>query len=340
MVGVTRRARLLRFLAGLMGAAAILAVPTACATEHSLKVMKVEEARVAFPEASNQSPILRMDRPYFDADSRLRWDDAVFHGLPGGCDPARLQAGATGPAVPVQRNRLRSPRVNERRCPRVAGRAPEATLVGIDGTGAVSWQRSLAFPSGTHALDQRLIGASPEGLVLSSLEVWSPFTGETVVPARTHPVGPDARPVPDHQFESAALYDPRRRRVLVFDAEVTLLRHTGGLHRFDPATGSMDLLEEVSMGWLGAYDRVEAMVLSPDGNYLFLARQRSFRGPGFVSLEVFDMEARRAVFEARHGEGHSCSDPQVVSGPSGHIGFAYRDASTGHHVLVHYRMGP
>ena len=82
------------------------------------------------------------------------------------------------------------------------------------------------------------------------------------------------------------------------------------------------------------------MALSPDGRHLFLARQRSFRGPGFVSLEVFDLEAGRPVFEARHGEGHSCSDPQVVAGPAGHIGFAYRDASTGHHVLVHYRMEP
>ena len=211
---VTRPGTFLRLHAGFTGAAALLAVPAACATEPSLKVVKVEEARVAIPDPSNQPPALRLDRPYFDADRRLRWDATVIRGgLGGGCDSAGLRTGAGGPALPVQRNRLRAPRVDEWRCPRVAGRPAEARLMGIAETGAVSWQRGLAFPSGTNALDQWLIGASPEGLVLSSLEVWSPSTGVTLVPARTHPVGPEARPVPDHQFQSAALYDPRRRQV-------------------------------------------------------------------------------------------------------------------------------
>jgi hypothetical protein len=327
MLGVTLRwPTVVQLHANLMGAVATLAIPSACATESPLKVVKVEEARVTFPDASTQPPVPRVDRPYFDADGRLRWDDRVVRGgRSGGCD---------------WRTRLRAPRVDERRCPRAVGPGTEATLVGLDDKGAVTWQRALAFPSGGQALEQWLIGSSPAGLVLSSLEVRSPSTGNTLVPARTHPVGPDSRPVPDHQFQSAALYDPRRRHVLVFDADVTLVSRRGGLNQFDPATGSIELLNGVSGGWLGTYDRVEAMEMRPDGRYLFLAQQRSVRGPGFVSLAIFELEARRIVFEARHGEGHYCSDPQVVVGPAGHVGLAYRDANTGHHVLVHYRMEP
>ena len=333
MAGVTRRVPRVVRLLGLTLCGGLL-VPAACATEPALRMTTVAETRVPFPGPPAATP--RVDRPCFDADGRLRWDDTVVHVQPtGGCDTVPPQRGPGGTLLRPRRNRLQSPRVDERRCPRAGGPATDGTLVGIDVMGAATWQRPLTFASDAHAVEQWLIGASPDGLVLSSLEVWSPATGETLVPARTQPVGAESRPVPTHRFQAAAVYDPRRRQVYVFDADVTLLRRAGGLQRFDPASGSLEMLQEVSGGWAGTYDRVEAMAV--DGRHLFLARQRSTRGASFVSLAVFDLEARRVVFEARHGEGHFCSDPQVVVGPAG-IGFAYRDQSDAAHVLVHYRM--
>jgi hypothetical protein len=337
MFGVTRRLPRVLQLAGLPVCGGALLVPvTACATEAAPKMVTVAETRVPFPVASDVTP--RVDRPYFAPDGRLRWDDTVIHVQPtGACDTVPPGTAPGGAPLRPRRNRLQAPRVDERRCPRAGGPGTEGTLVGIDGSGAATWQRPLAFDSGGRPLEQWLIGASPDGLVVSSLEVWSPATGQTVVPARTHPAGPDSRPVPSHQFQHAAAYDPRRRQVYVFDADVTLVRRAGGLHRFDPGTGALELIQDVSAGWTGTYDRVEAMALTPDGRHLLLARQRSTRGPASVSLAVFDLDARQTVFEAEHGKGHHCSDPQVIAGPAG-VGFAYRDANTAEHVLVHYRM--
>lgn len=287
--------------------------------QSRVQARKLGEERITPPE-----PGPRVDRVSFDAAGRLRFDGEPLSPEQGGCTRAV---------------RMLAPRVDERSCPRGAGGpGTDISLQGVGRGGKIAWQRPLAFPSGARRLDRRLIGAGPGGLVLSDLEVWSPRTGKTLVAARTHPVGPEGRPVPDLQFVGSALYDARRKAFYVFEAEVTLVRRAGGLYRVDPSTAGKELIHPVSATLLGGYDRIEEMALGAGGRYLLLAQKLAVRGPGSVSLAVFDLERREVVFLERHGEGRSCADPQVVAGPGGEVGFAYRDLGSGQLVLVHYRL--
>lgn len=295
---------------------------------------KLGEERFAFGEGA----AARVDRLDFDAKGRPRWDQRALNAaaIPA-CD-AGTSGGREDRLEPnTRRVVMLSPRVDERRCPR-AGGGSEAWLFGFDAAGAVTWQRPLAFHSGERKIEQWLLGAAPEGLVLSSLEVWSPGSGETIVPARTHPVGPEQRPVPDHQATGAAIYHPSRGEVLFFSAEVSLLRRDGGLYRFDLKSGAQELLRPVSAGLLGTHENVEAMALAPGGNLLLLARRSTVRDASPVSVAAFDLDRRRYVFEERHGEGHACSEPRVVVGPGGKVAFSYRNENQRQHVVVSYEL--
>lgn len=281
----------------------------------------------------------RVGLSYFDDAAQPAWNDMPIHQrATGACDTDPAQRSADGRALYPRRTRMLGPRVDERQCPRPGGAGTDATLIGFDSTGTVTWQRPLAFISGERRIDQWLIGATPEGLVLSSLEVWSPRTGETVVPARTHPVGIERRPVPDEQLTGTAVYHPKRREILLFAADVTLIRRQGGLYRIDLGTGTHELLRAVSAGLTGTYERAEAMALSADGRLLFLARRSTVRDSSPVSFAVFDLESRRYVFQERHGEGHACSEPRVVAGPAGQVAFSYRDHSDRQNVVVTYHV--
>ena len=311
-----------------------------CWAQPAVRVMRLEETRIAFPEEHDGMPEPRVNRAYFDATNALRWDDrAVHQEATGDCDTPSTWLAPNGRRLFSRRTRMLGPRVDERRCPRSGRPGTDIALVGFDADGRVKWQRPLMFRSGEYAIDQTLIGTTPEGLVLSDLEVCSPSTGETIVPARTHRSGgPESRPVPDHHFVSSALYHPKRNEFLVFDAEVTLVHREGGLYRIDARTGAKELLWGVAATLIGTYDRVEEIALSRNGNFVLLAQREAVRGPSSVSVAVLDLEAGRRVFEQRHGRGHACAAPQVLAGDDGHVGFAYRDEHTREHVLVHYRL--
>ena len=139
------------------------------------------------------------------------------------------------------------------------------------------------FRSNEVEIEQWLIGATPRALVLSSLEVWSPASGETLEPAPVHQAA--GRPVPDHHFSTSALYLPATREWLAFEAEVTLVRRTGGIHRVDRAAGRR-LWSPVSATLLGTYDRVEAMAPGADGRFALLALRQETRGPSSVAVAV------------------------------------------------------
>ncbi|HEX9667937.1 MAG TPA: hypothetical protein VGC93_00515, partial [Thermoanaerobaculia bacterium] len=256
----------------------------------------------------------------------------------GACDTQPPQRGPGGFPLHPRRVRMLAPRVDERRCAR-AGGAPgtDLALVGF-AAGRPVWQRPLAFASGPWRLDRQLIGAAREGLVLSDLEVWSPASGKTIVPARTHAVAGESRRVPDHEVHGAALYHPRRRAVYLFAADVTLLRRDGGVFRLDLASGERTLVVPVATTLLGGFDRVEEMALAGGGRYLLLAQRLETRGPGAASLAVVDLESGERVFVARHGEGHVCADPRLVAGAGRDFGFAYRDGTERRWVVVHYRL--
>ncbi len=109
----------------------------------------------------------------------------------------------------------------------------------------------------------------------------------------THLVGTPGRPVPDYDEAGPGAYNPAREEILIFNADVTLIRRRGGLYRFDPATGERELLRSVAATPLGTYQHPELLAIDPTGHFVFLARRSTARGPSTVSLAVFDLHRRR-----------------------------------------------
>lgn len=310
------------------------------AAAATVQVVKHTAQTMRFPGDPGESAAPRVNRPFFDQAGQLRWADGLVHGeATGSCDTQPPQQNANGYPIYPRQTRLFAPRVDERLCSR-AGAPTEIALVGIDNDGKKSWERQTTFHSGSHRIDQRLIGASADGLVLSSLEVWSPKSGETLVPAATRAIPSEARAVPQHTYWGAALYHPLGKRIYVFEAEVTLTTRQGGLYEINPANGSKILIHPVATTWLRGFDRIEAMAVTPDGRYLMLAQRLSFRGPTDVSLALLDLSTRRIVWHDRFCQrgNEICADPQVVVSPKGAIGFSYGNLNRREHQLVFYEL--
>lgn len=288
-------------------------------------VMKVREQKLAVTLSSARS-----GQPAFDVAGRLRWEDSPASHPDNGVCPA-------GATVEKRAIHLAVPRVEEVRCVRPGAR-PEAALVGFDAAGRSVWRRTLGFRSGTYTFDELVVGASREGIVLNNLTVLAPATGAVVLPPTTHPVEAKGRPVPDHDFTQAAIYLPHRRAVLVFEADVTLLRRSGGIFLLDPKTGSSELLIPVKTTPLGGYWKTEAMALDLSGRYLLLAQRLAIRGPGGAAFAVLDLPKRQIVFEETFADDHSSRDLGLAIGDRGDVAFAFLDETSSQRVLVHYRL--
>jgi len=341
-MGTATRRSLASLGAGAVLLATALAVRAPAAAAPPLSVRERSEQIFAFPDPADAPSAPRVDRPYFDAAGRLRWADVPIHArATGACDTAPPQRNANGYPLHPRRTRLLSPRVDERSCSR-EGAPAQISLLGLDDAGAVRWERDTAFASGAHRIGQWPIGASPEGLVLGSLEVWSPQTGETILPAATRAIPSESRAAPRYTFTGAALYHPIRRTLFVFDAEVALTSSRGGVFEIDPATGAKTLRHPVATTWLRGFDRVEEMVLSADGRLLCLAQRVAWRGPTDVSLAILDLASERLLFLERFCDdsGDTCAEPHVVVGPGGAIGFSYADLNRREHHLLRYAIGP
>lgn len=298
-----------------------------------MQVIKVEERSQTL--GSGRVPEPRIDRPRWEAGNRLGWDGSSAV-TPGAAICSQEGAG------PRRLTRLLEPRVDEVHCSRTGAaglRGNETFLVGFDAQGRLAWKRLLGFKSGEYTLDEALLGASPEGIVLSNLTVVSPRTGETLVPAPTHPVGPERRPVPDYELSQSAIYLSERGVYVFFEADVTLVRSEGGLYLLEPRGARKELMLAVATSLGGSSWRVEEMLRSESGRYLFLAQNQGTRGQGGVSFAVFDLQERRLVFEERFGEQRYSRDPKLVLGKGGDVGFSYVDETGGRVVLVHYRVG-
>lgn len=293
-----------------------------------------------FPGSSNDNPAPRVNRPYFDQTGQLHWTDSPVHSeATGACDTQPPQLNPNGYPIYPRQTKFFAPRVDERLCSR-AGGTTEITLIGIDSNGKKSWQRQTVFQSGAHPIDQRLIGASADGLVLSSLEVWSPNSGKTILPPATRPIPTESRTVPLHTSWGAALYHPVRQTFYLFEANVTLTTRQGGLYELNPANGAKTLIHRVVTTLLGGFDRVEEMALTPDRRHLALAQQLSARGPTHVSLLILDLSSNRPVFFERfcQASNETCADPHVVVGPKGAIGFSYANHNRREHQLIQYEL--
>jgi len=293
-----------------------------------------------FPGTSSESAAPRVDRPYFDHSGQLRWADVPVHNdATGSCDTQPPQRNANGYPLYPRQTKLFAPRVDERLCNR-AGMPAEIALIGFDDDGKKSWERPTAFQSGSHRIDLRLIGASTDGLVLSSLEVWSPKSGATIVPAATRAIPSESRAVPLHSYWGAALYHPARKTFYVFDATVTLTTRQGGLYEINPSSGMKILVHRVVTTLLSGYDRIEEMALTPDGRYLALAQRLSWRGPTDVSLAILDLSTNRLVFHERFCKSSNdiCSDPRVIVGVNGALAFSYANMNRREHLLIMYEL--
>lgn len=310
-----------RFTEGLAMALILTALP--CGSEPVRTVLKVREQSLAVEKGGG----FRIDRPYFDPAGQLAWSGSPVS-RPGGdlCD---------GGAAPSKRvTHLLVPRVDEVGC----ASPPKAVLLGLDTAGKTVWRRDLGFRSGSFTFDEIVVGATREGIVLNNLTVLAPGTGKVLFPPPTHPVGQEARPVPDHDLAEATIYLPARRAFATFEAEVTLFERSGGVYLLDPGTGKRDLLLPVSTTLLGGHWRVEAMALDSSGRYLLLGHRFAFRGPGGVSCTVFDLTERRAVYEERFIEDHYGGGLAFAADGRGNVGFAFQDLTAGRQVLVHYRV--
>lgn len=310
------------------------------AAANSIQVLKRATQTSPFAGKIDDSAAPRVNRPYFDPAGQLRWADSLVHGeATGACDTQPPQLNPNGYPIYPRQTKLFAPRVDERLCSREGG-TTEIALIGIDINGKKSWQRQTVFQSGAHPIDQRLIGASSDGLVLSSLEVWSPETGKTILPAMTRPIPSESRAVPLHTTWGAALYHPVRQTFYVFEANVTLTTRQGGLYELNPANGAKTLLHRVVTTILGSFDRVEEMALTPDRRHLALAQHSSARGPTNVSLAILDLSTNRLISHERfcHASNDTCAAPHVVIGPKGAIGFSYANLNRGEHQLLRYEL--
>jgi len=310
------------------------------ATTKSIQLLKHTTQNIPFPGSPTDVAAPRVNRPYFDHAGKLQWADTLLHTeATGACDTQPPQQNSNGYPIYPRQTKLLAPRVDERLCSR-EGAATEIALIGIDNDGNKSWERHTAFQSGSHRIDQRLIGASAEGLVLSSLDVWSPKTGETIVPAVTRAIPSESRTVPLHTYWGAALYHPARKTFYVFDANVTLTARQGGLYEINPSNGAKTLVHRVVTTLLGGYDRIEEMALTPDRRYLILAQRLSWRGPTDVSLALLNLSTNRLVFHERYCQRTNdiCTDPQVTVGAKGTLAFSYANMNRREHQLILYEL--
>lgn len=295
---------------------------------------------MSFPGSPGEEVAPRVNRPFFDSAGQLRWADYLVHvEATGSCDTQPPQQNTNGYPIYPRQTKLLAPRVDERLCSR-EGTPTEIALIGFAGDGKKLWERQTVFRSGTHQIDQRLIGASADGLVLRSLEVWSPRTGETIIPAATRAIPAESRAVPLYAYTGAALHHPGRRTVYVFEANVTLTTRQGGLYEINPSNGTKTLVHPVVTTLLRGFDLIEAMAVATDGRYLALAQRLSYRGPTDVSFAILDLSTNRLVFHEPFCQRtqETCAEPQVVVGPKGTLGFSYANMNRRERQLLLYEL--
>lgn len=266
----------------------------------------------------------RIAIPYFDSSNQLLWNDEPVTAA-GDCSIAWFPQAHLSSARCDRRTVMLKPRVDECRC---TGKTPSRVstaiaYAGIDGASHERWRRQSLTVG--QLSGPQLAGATPEGLVFSNFEVWSPHTGETVHAALTPPGG-----------YTSVCYLPDSRAYLSFDADVTLLHADGGL-TLHTSDGKRERVLPVQ-STLFCYYMVESIAPVPGTQLVLLGERYSTRGQGSARFELFDLEARRVLFSEERSKGHYIADVRVAVGTDGHVAFSYLDESAGHFQVVHYRI--
>lgn len=324
------------FFSGLLSFMVFLVSSSCLSLGQDIVITKIGERKIPHPLRDWDWPVRRVNFPYFDATGRLEWDDTLNPNLPSDCilEEAHRASGT------YRITHLQSPRVDEIYCYRGYEDGFEKKssfrIAGIADS-KVAWSQISGFRSGGHLFQERIIGADKKGIVLSTLRVISPVTGETIFPAPVH--GHASTQVPDYSFVYSGLFLPQQRQFLLFDADVQLFRRKGGLWLLDTSKGQRELVLPVSTTLLGGHWRIKNMVASEDESLIFLAQELETRGaPRPVSLTIFDLRRHKIVFTEKFSEKeHYGSDPKVIVNGD-NIGFSYLDQNDGQHVLVHYRI--
>lgn len=313
-------------------------VGLAAAEVHS-QVAMVEEQRLFLGGWLGGEHVLRV---YFDAERRLGWDNSPIHRVATGeCDtqPTRPTRFGHLPRSVI----LARPRVDQRACP--GDRGEVRTVLGLDDDGNVRWQRQLASHAGpvmdSQSYTRDIIGADEDGLVTNTLEVWSPTTGESLVPAAVARKHPGGWMIPRYSFVYGAWFRPRLRDFIVLTANDPD-HHLGkpGVHRLDPVSGQHELLvPERGCGTLRLFARVyvEELRLDPSGRYL--AMRRACRGRGYEpwhDFVVFDSQSGQFVHEQRFAAPTRLLS--LAASGDGDFGLAAHEAATGQLRLQRYRL--
>jgi len=140
----------------------LIGVSSCTESEPTIKVEKIEVVEIEFPpEPENIYPVFRVNRPYFDEKNQLQWNN----------DQANPRiCGVTSQSECRHKVILLEPRVDYCSCPINSSETTD-TLIGLDAQEKIVWQRKVEY------YYENAIGATPQTIVLSTLEVIDPKTG-------------------------------------------------------------------------------------------------------------------------------------------------------------------
>lgn len=297
---------------------------------HTHIIERIDMVRFGY----KQGDIPRVNLPFFDAEYNLQWNDQFVHvQTTGACDTQPPTLNANGRPVYPRRVLLTKPRVDLRTC-----QDGKQSVIGFNEEGKVVWTRELGYRSGSHTIRQWIISGAPSGLVTNDLEVWSPTTGETIFPALSKPIPRENREVPRYSFVYSALFRPNQKDFLIFDPDGSYFSR-GGVYRFQPVSGDQEYLfptERLKAGYI----HIDTMRLDLSGRYLLIGQHWAVRGPGWASFAVFDLEAKKKIFEDFLDKDSLVSELYLTIGENNEVAFSYRNETKAEYVLVHYRVQP
>jgi hypothetical protein len=287
----------------------------------TISVEKVEKREIEFPpEPGKDYPVSRINHPYFDENNQLHWNNDKKN-------PHICTCMISPVLVRYHEVILVKPRVDLCGCQNQS--LSSSKLIGLDEQERIVWQRELI--KGTSY--KRVKGATPQAIVLSTLEVIEPKTGTVLEPLITGPKGP-----PKYGFYSAAATFRRKTKdFILFDAEYSLFSTQGGLYLFNPKQEVKTLIKKGQQS-LHHLLKIRNIALSEDERFAFLAQLWEARGPEHAEFVIFDLEKKRTVFKERLDNNCSHPDAIIVVGKNGHLAMSYDCKRK--HIIVHYRILP
>ncbi len=298
----------------------------------TIPVEKVEVIEIEFPpEPRKTYPVSRINRPYFDEKNQLQWNSDQKN-------PHICTCMISPVLVRYHEVILLKPRVDLCDCQNKS--LSSSKLIGLDEQENIVWQRELI--KGTS--HERVIGTTPQAIVLSTLEVIEPKTGTVLEPLITEPNRKWAK----YGFHpaTAAAFRRKTKDFILFGAEYSLFSTQGGLYLFNPKQEVRTLIKKAQQAspfpfliflsnWLL---QIRNIALSENERFAFLAQSWETRGPSHVEFAIFDIEKKRTVFKERLENDCFHPDAIIVVGKNGHVAMSCDCKRK--HIIVHYRILP